>query len=164
MLARKYPYFKPEAGPDGTAVPAPLEAAVERVVRFDEVDALGIVWHGRYASYFEDARVALGDRYGIGYYEFLAAGLVVPVKQMGVDYAAPLRFKERCRITARLHWSAAARLNFSYMITNMDGAPLTTGYTVQLFCDKRGEPFVFKPDFYTAFCVRWEAGEFVASS
>lgn len=164
MLTRKYPYFKPETGPDGKTAPAPLMCAVERTARFDEVDAINVVWHGRYPSYFEDARVAVGDRYGIGYDDFRNAGLVVPVKQIGMDYVAPLRFKERCRITAQLHWSAAARLNFSYKITNMQGALLTTGYTVQLFCNMEGIPFLFKPDFYAAFCALWEAGALSAGA
>ena len=29
-------------------------------IRFSEVDAMGIVWHGSYALYFEDAREAFG--------------------------------------------------------------------------------------------------------
>ena len=47
--------------------PAPLRLIVERKVRFEEVDPMNIVWHGRYPGYFEDGRVALGDKYGIGY-------------------------------------------------------------------------------------------------
>ena len=31
---------------------------------------LGIVWHGRYASFFEDARSAAGEKYGFGYPDF----------------------------------------------------------------------------------------------
>lgn len=29
-------------------------------IRFSEVDSMGIVWHGSYALYFEDAREAFG--------------------------------------------------------------------------------------------------------
>ena len=42
--------------------PAPLVVGIDRRVRFEEVDALGMVWHGRYPSYFEDGRIAFGDR------------------------------------------------------------------------------------------------------
>ena len=158
MLTRKYPYFKPEKTADGGPPPAPLHYTVERAARFEEVDALGVVWHGRYPSYFEDARVAFGETYGISYYDFRDAGLIVPVKQMGVDYAKPLRFAQRCRVTAFLHWSEGARINFSYRITDMDGGLLTTGYTVQLFLDTELRVFMFKPGFYADFCARWQAG------
>ena len=83
-----------------------------RTIRFEEVDPLGIVWHGRYPSYFEDARVALGDRYGIGYADFHRERVAAPIKQMQTNYILPLRFGERCTITALLHWTEAARINY----------------------------------------------------
>lgn len=158
MLSRKYPYFKPEKTADGRDAPAPLSWSVERTARFEEVDAINVVWHGRYPSYFEDARVAFGEAYGCTYYDFRDAGLIVPVKRMGLDYIGPLRFGQRCVITATLHWSAAARINFSYQIKDMDGALLTTGYTVQLFLDGDSKVFMFKPEFFADFCARWEGG------
>ena len=56
------PYF-----PSVKGSPPPLRIRVERKVRFEETDPLGIVWHGRYASFFEDARTAAGEKYGFGY-------------------------------------------------------------------------------------------------
>ncbi|MCC8194261.1 MAG: acyl-CoA thioesterase [Deltaproteobacteria bacterium] len=158
MLTRNYPYFKPETAANGDPAPPPLSWTVERTARFEEVDAINVVWHGRYPSYFEDARVGFGQAYGCTYYDFRDAGLVVPVKQMGIDYRGPLRFGQQCRITATLHWSAGARINFSYRIKAMDGEVLTTGYTVQVFLDAEGKVFMFKPEFFAAFCARWEAG------
>ena len=67
------PYFPRRVGD-----PPPLRILVQRRVRFEEVDPLGIVWHGRYPGYFEDARVALGSRYGIGYEDFIRHGVPVP--------------------------------------------------------------------------------------
>lgn len=158
MITRNAPYFKPETRPDGKKTPPSLTYSVTRAARFEEVDSLGIVWHGRYASYFEDARVALGDFYGMGYLDFLNAGLVVPIKQMGIDYVAPLRFGQNCRVSATLHWTEAAKLNMSYAITATDGALLTAGYTVQLFLTANQDLCMVKPDLYQEFCVRWENG------
>lgn len=158
MITRNAPYFKPETMLDGRPAPRPLRCSVAREVRFEEVDALNVVWHGRYPSYFEDARMGFGAIYGLGYLDFYRAGLVVPVKQMGIDYVAPLRFGQRCSIAASLHWSEASRLNFSYAITGEEGALLTTGYTVQLFLNTDMEMFLGKPDFYADFCAAWAAG------
>jgi acyl-CoA thioester hydrolase len=144
---------------DGRPAPPPLEASAPRLVRFNEVDPLGVLWHGHYASYFEDARVAFGERYGLGYQAMANAGFVAPIKQMRLDYEAPLRFNQACRITAALHWSEAARLNFSYVITDEAGAVATRGCTVQLFLSLGGELLYAKPAFYEAFCERWKRGE-----
>jgi acyl-CoA thioester hydrolase len=138
--------------------PAPLAHTVERAVRFEEVDPLGIVWHGRYPSYFEDARVAHGNHYGIGYLDFHRERVLAPVKQMHVDYMQPLRFGQSCTITALLHWSDAARVNYEFQIRDDAGEITTTGYSIQLFVEESGVPLMYPPDFYLAFLERWKTG------
>lgn len=156
-------YFKaPRPLPDGSPAPGPLCHAISRVVRFNEVDPLNVVWHGHYASYLEDARMALGDRFGIGYKDFIKAKTAAPIRQMHLDYEAPLRFGEECRISAQLFWDDAAKLNFEYYIHNEQGVLATRGYTVQLFVNLSGELHYAKPDFYEAFCQRWLKGELEA--
>jgi acyl-CoA thioester hydrolase len=139
--------------------PAPLRTSVERVVRFEEVDSLGIVWHGRYPSYFEDARVALGEKYGIGYLDIYRQGVLAPVKKMHFDYLQPLRFSESFTIEGILHWSEAARLNHEYIIRDADRRVVTTGYTVQLLMDPRENLLLLPPPFWQDFLARWRAGE-----
>ena len=148
------PYFKVVEN-----APAPLRATAEQSVRFDECDPLGIVWHGRYTSYFEDARVALGDRYEIGYMDFFDKGISTPLKQMYHDYIKPLRFRDRFTTEGILHWSEAARLNFEFIIRNEDDEIVTRGYTVQLMLDKNFEVLLSPPAFYLDFCEKWKAGE-----
>lgn len=147
------PYF-----PQSEDQPLPLQVCVERTVRFEEVDALGIVWHGRYASYFEDARIALGEKYGIGYMDFYAHGVVAPIKIMHFDYHLPLRFQEKMTIEGILHWSDAARMNFEFTIRNRNGELATTGYTVQLMLDRNENILMKPPPFYEEFCKKWKAG------
>ncbi|MGE4441642.1 MAG: acyl-CoA thioesterase [Desulfomicrobium sp.] len=150
----KKPYFKTAPGS-----PAPLRLDVERRIRFQEVDTLGIVWHGHYPSYFEDARVALGNHYGVGYLDFHRENVITPIKQLWTDYIAPLHFGESCTITAILHWTEAARINFEFEIRNQTGILATTGYTVQLFLDRAGNILTYPPDFYQKFLESWKKGE-----
>lgn len=150
------PYFRSSA-----ADPQPLRCRVERVVRFEEVDPLAIVWHGRYPSYFEDARVKLGEIYGLGYMDLYQQGIVSPIKQMHVDYQRPLRFSETFTIEAILHWSDAVRLNHEFILRNAAGEVTTTGYTVQLMMDKADNVLMVPPTFYADFRQRWQAGELV---
>lgn len=153
-------YFKKvKSLADGNPAPPPLSCTISRVVRFNEVDLLNVVWHGHYVSYFEDARMALGERYGFGYAELVKACVAAPIRQMHIDYEAPLRFGEECRITAQLFWGDAARLNFEYCIHNGQGILTTRGYTVQMFLSPSGELYYAKPDCYEAFCRRWKNGE-----
>jgi len=149
------PYFRA-----GTGVPAPLRIEVSRQVRFEEVDPLGIVWHGRYASYFEDARVALCDRYGIGYMDFFGHGITAPIRKLHVDYFRPLRFRELFTIEGVLHWTEATRMNIEFILRNEARVVTTTGYSVQLMLDADMNFLLAPPPFYREFIDRWRGGAF----
>lgn len=144
-------YFKVEE--DG---PGALTAITERRVRFEEVDALGMVWHGRYASYFEDGRIAFGDKYGLTYQAFIEHKTVAPVVQMHVDFKLSLRFDEVMSIQTRLHWAEAVRLNFDYIIYNAEGEVAASGYTVQLFTEPNGNVMFVAPDWFADFKTKWQ--------
>lgn len=148
------PYFRYLAG-----APSSLRIRVERRVRFEEVDPLGIVWHGRYPSYFEDARVALGERFGIGYMDFYGQGIIAPIRKMHLDYHRPLSFGEEFSIEGILHWSEAVRLNHEFVIRNAAGEVTTSGYTVQMLLDREENVLLVPPPFYAEFRRRWQRGE-----
>jgi acyl-CoA thioester hydrolase len=147
------PYFPSRAG-----YPSPLHIRVERRVRFEEVDPLGIVWHGRYPSYFEDARVALGERFGIGYMDLYGQGIIAPIRKMHLDYHRPLSFGEEFSIEGILHWSEAVRLNHEFVIRNASGEVTTSGYTVQMLLDREENVLLVPPPFYAEFRNRWQQG------
>ncbi len=149
------PYFVARKGD-----PAPLRLLVRRRVRFEEVDPLGIVWHGRYPGYFEDGRVALGSRYGIGYEDFIRHGVPAPIRRMQIDYLTPLRFQEDFEIEAILHWSDAARLDFEFLVRSADGGLAASGCSVQLMLDQAGGLLLVPPPFVHAMRERWQAGAF----
>ena len=148
------PYFKKLDGPEV------LRARVSRVVRFEECDAVGIMWHGRYPSYFEDAREAMGSAYGISYLDFSAADTIVPIKTMYIDYVKPLFYRREYRVEAILHWSDAARVNIEYEIRDHAGETVTSGYSIQLMLDRSGNLLFDAPEFYKIFRMRWLNGEF----
>ena len=159
-MLRRYPYFERRRSSGGD-IPEPLRVGVERDVRFEEVDAMGIVWHGRYASYFEDARVVLGVRFGIGYSTFMQERTPAPIKQLFIEHFSPLRFGQSCRIDAALHWSEAARMNIAYAIRTQDGVLCASGYSVQLFTTADGELLLEPPGFYLEFLRAWRNGELI---
>ena len=148
------PYFHVEEG-----APAPLRIELSRKVRFEEVDPLGIVWHGRYPGFFEDARVALGDRYGIGYMDFYRNGVAAPIRKLHIDYFRPLRFQETFTIEGVIHWTEAARLNMEFTLRNDAREVTTTGYSVQMMLDAERNFLLVLPPFYRDFMERWRKGE-----
>lgn len=135
-----------------------IEERVGVRVRFQEIDTLEIVWHGHYLSYFEDARVAFGRRYGINYTDIRAAGLAAPIVRVTCDYFSPARFDDDLEVMARLYQSDSAKLEFYYEVSRRrDGVTLAAGHTVQVFADMAGDMMLTMPDFLREF-YRRQAG------
>ncbi|AKL98319.1 acyl-CoA thioesterase [Endomicrobium proavitum] len=139
--------------------PKPLKYTIERQVRFDELDPLNIMWHGNYASFFEEGRVTLGDKYSIGYLDFFNHGINIPLKKFHVDYVLPLEFKQTYKIETLLYWNEAARLDFEFHIYNQKDELMTTGYSIHLMIDNVKGILVAKPAFFEKFCENWKKGQ-----
>lgn len=157
MARRKHKgYFKRLKG-----APEPLVARVKRQVNFREVDIMGIVWHGRYSGYFEEASAALGRKCGLSYKDFYEAGLAAPIVQLHIDYYQSLRLNENFTITASLLWNEAARLNTGYEIKKANGTIAAAGCTVQMFIRANdGEACLISPLLLKECRRGWKAGKF----
>jgi len=134
-----------------------LEHRVRVRVRFQEVDALGIVWHGHYLTYFEDARVAFGKEYRIGYMDIRDASLAAPIAYVSCDFLGPARFDDELEVLARLYQHDSAKIEFRYEVSLVsNGTLLAAGTTIQAFVDMEGKLLLTMPEFMRAFYRRWE--------
>jgi acyl-CoA thioester hydrolase len=125
-----------------------IEAEAEIRVRFQEVDPLGVVWHGHYLGFFETARAVFGERHGLEYLAMRENGFVAPIVHAEVDYFRSARLGERLTVRARLHPEPGAWMTFTYLVTSPDCDKLATGQTVQAFTDLEGKLLLTRPAFY----------------
>lgn len=115
-----------------------LTTRTEVLVRFNEADPLGIVWHGHYIRYFEDGREAFGNAQGLGYLEVFKQGFVIPIVHVQCNYKRSLRYGDRVIVETKYIPSEAAKLKFTYRLFNAATNELVaTGSTVQVFLDKQ---------------------------
>lgn len=106
------------------------------IVRFNEADPLGIVWHGHYIRYFEDGREAFGKRFGISYLDVYGQGYAVPVVSVNCDFKKPLRYGDTVIVETTYVDSRAAKLQFNYkMFDKATGSLAATGSSTQVFVD-----------------------------
>jgi acyl-CoA thioester hydrolase len=113
-----------------------LSDRTEILVRFNEADPLGIVWHGHYIRYFEDGREAFGNKFGIGYLDFYKKGYVVPVVSVQCDFKKSLRYGDKVIVETHFIPSDAAKLKFNYRLFNsITNDLVATGSSVQVFLD-----------------------------
>lgn len=108
-------------------------------VRFAETDAMGIVHHGRYLPYLEEARVAYLRAIGHPYTEWREHGQDSAVLEAYVRYRSPLRFDDE--IDVHLALAAATRTTFQmdYLIT-VGGTVASTAVTVHGMVTADGRP------------------------
>ena len=118
-------------------------------VRFSEVDALGIVWHGNYVKYLEDGRESFGQRYGLSYNDVYENGLLTPIVKLEMDYKVQLRYDDEILIETLYEACEAAKIIFSYRIfRKKDRSLVMTARSVQVFLNKEAELELTSPPFY----------------
>jgi len=109
-----------------------LQAEVEILVPFFDVDSMDVVWHGHYVKYFEVARCALLERIGHNYQQMREAGYAWPIIDVQLRYMRGARFNQRIIVRADLvEWEN--RLKINYLIRDAEtGERMTRGSTVQV--------------------------------
>ncbi|MFA4830299.1 MAG: acyl-CoA thioesterase [Thermodesulfovibrionales bacterium] len=155
-LRKKKSYFEKIAG-----MPEPVVVELRRRASFSEVDVMGVVWHGRYSTYFEEAAAEIGRRCGLSYRDFYEAELRAPIVEFHINYYKPLFLDEEFTIRGALIWNEGSRMNTEYYLLKQDGSLAASGYTVQLFIDPNSwEVCIVSPGLLEKCRKRWKAGEF----
>jgi acyl-CoA thioester hydrolase len=97
--------------------------------RFAETDAMGVVHHGSYLLYLEDARVALMRHRDRPYGETRAGGVDLAVLEAYVKYRKPVRFDEVVDVHLTTGGATRATFQIAYLLA-VDGEAHATAVTV----------------------------------
>jgi acyl-CoA thioester hydrolase len=110
--------------------------AVDVQVAFHDVDLAGVVWHGHYMKYLENARWALMDRVQFGLEAMMASGFVWPIVSLQVKYVRAARYGDTLRVRASLvEWET--RLVLNYLILDAkDDSRVGRAQTVQVAVER----------------------------
>jgi acyl-CoA thioester hydrolase len=113
-----------------------ITATVDVQVPFHDVDLAGVVWHGHYMKYLENARWAVMDRIGFGLDAMFASGYVWPVVGLEVKYIRAARYGDRLRVRASIvEWEAKLVLNY-LILDAKDDARVGRAQTVQVAVER----------------------------
>jgi len=107
-------------------------------VRFNEIDAYRVAWHGHYVAWMEIGRNALAGRFDLDAFQLAALGYLGPVVALDLRYLRPARFNDELTIQTTLRRSEAATLEFLSTIVGPDGKKLATGVTTHALTDLDG--------------------------
>ena len=109
-----------------------LSAEVTLVTSFNDADPMGIVYHGNYFRFFEEARRVLMEKLHYGYREMKASGYTWPVIDARIKYIRAIPFNHEIRVIATLvEWENRLRVN--YVIQDAEtGERMSRAHTVQV--------------------------------
>ena len=111
-----------------------ISASIEATVAFHDIDVIGVMWHGHYLKYLENARWALMDQIGFGFAAMNGSGFAWPIVEMHVKYVHAARLGDQLRVRASLvEWEN--RLAVNYLVLRADGERLARARSVQVAVD-----------------------------
>lgn len=104
----------------------------EITAQFYDLDPMGVMWHGNYARFLEQARCDLLGNIGYNYDEMAANGYMWPIVDMQQKFVRPVRFAQVVVVTSTLV-EYENRLKISYLIRDKNtGETIMKAQTVQV--------------------------------
>lgn len=102
-------------------------------VRYSDTDQMGYVYYGRYASFYEVARVELFRSLGFSYKKLEEEGIGMPVIDMETKYILPIKYDEQIKINTIIENLPSSRISFKYEVYNQNNELANTAKTTLTF-------------------------------
>lgn len=87
-------------------------------------DYAGIVWHGSYLAWMEEARVECLRSIGMDFEEWVKLGCDLPVVELSVRYHRALKMGMTAIVKTRMLEAAGVRMHWDYQIQSPDSQEL----------------------------------------
>lgn len=82
----------------------------------------GVVWHGTYISWMEEARIVALRSVDVGYDQLVALGFELPVVQLEIRYHQFVHMGDRLRIKHRISDLKGVRIPWEFKVESLDGS------------------------------------------
>lgn len=127
-----------------------LTHEIEVPIRFSETDAMGVVWHGNYLKFAEDAREQFGIAYQLHYLDMFNEGVLTPIVHSELFHKSSLYYGDSAIVKSHFTYLAAAKLKFEFKIySKKTGLLAAHGSTTQVFMDQHTRELILhKPVFF----------------
>jgi acyl-CoA thioester hydrolase len=116
--------------PPTSAIDRPLNHAFDNWFAYPvrvqphHTDYAGVVWHGSYIAWMEEARLECLRSIGIDYSDLVALGCDLPVVELSVRYHRSIQLGMAVLVKTRMADVTGVRINWDYAIVSTDGQEL----------------------------------------
>jgi acyl-CoA thioester hydrolase len=107
-------------------------------------DYAGIVWHGAYLAWMEEARVECLRSIGIDFEEWVQLGCDLPVVELSIRYHRSLRMGMAAVVKTRMIDATGVRIHWDYEIKSADETELYVTARVTLVAIDRDKGKVLR--------------------
>lgn len=108
-------------------------------VRYAETDAMGVVHHGSYVVYLEEARTNYARQRGSAYSDFEQSGYYLLVAEIHLRYLKAARYDQRLVVRCWLEEMKSRALTFNYEIVDeVSGELIVTGFSKHVCVTRDG--------------------------
>ena len=126
-----------------------LIVITEVPIRFSEVDAMSVVWHGNYLKYFEEGREAFGSKYDLRYLDVFGHGYLTPIVKTVCEHKKPIEYGDTAIVKTTYMPTPAAKIIFQFGIyRKSDNELAATGESIQVFLNNDRELQLIVPPFF----------------
>jgi acyl-CoA thioester hydrolase len=103
-------------------------------VYYEDTDAGGVVYHGRYAGFFERGRTEFLRAQGVSVRDLHEQGCIFPVVRLELDYRAPARLDDLVRVETELLELGRTSLTMGQRLVRAEDGRLLVTARVVLVC------------------------------
>ncbi len=113
------------------------EHDLEIRVRYQETDAMGVLHHANYFTYFEMGRTELLRSNGKSYRDLEDGGLLMVIVKIGCNYRRPARYDDVLRLHTTTMRVTAAKIEHEYQLFRGEEL-LCEGHSTLACVDREG--------------------------
>jgi len=122
-----------------------IESNFKIRIRYSDTDQMGYVYYGKYANFYEIARVELFRKLGFSYSQLENKGIGMPVIEMKSKYLMPAKYDEIIKINIQIREIPSAKILFHYRLFNKKNNLINTASTLLTFIDLQTKKAVRTP-------------------
>jgi acyl-CoA thioester hydrolase len=107
------------------------------IVQPHHTDYAGVVWHGSYIAWLEEARMAALSKVGIEFATLVEMGCDLPVIHLALNYRKFVKMGDRVRVRTRLERLEKVRFIWTQNVCDLETAQcFATGHIVLVAVDR----------------------------
>ena len=121
------------------------QSEYEIKISFEDLDMMGIVWHGNYMRYLEQARCDMFSKLNYTYLDMKQDKTAYPIAKMKVKYIKPASLGDVLIVKSEID-SIEPALNIKYAIFNKTtGEKIFEAKTMQIAIDIDSKKSIYSP-------------------